>query len=152
VDYGPRLGEPKGLIGPVRLDGVALDGWSVTPLDIDRLPALAGLPPRPEVPGSVPDGGPGRVPGRGPVVLGADFELAEPVDLFLDTSTWGKGLAWMNGFGLGRYWRRGPQQTLYVPAPATRSGRNQLVLLELEVVADPTVRFVPELRLGYDEV
>jgi beta-galactosidase len=85
-------------------------------------------------------------------VVTAEFELAEPTDLFLDTTTWGKGVAWINDFGLGRYWRRGPQQTLYLPAPATRAGTNRLVLLELEVVADPTVRFVPELRLGYEEV
>ena len=29
VNYGPRLGEAKGLIGPVTLDGKPLDGWSV---------------------------------------------------------------------------------------------------------------------------
>jgi beta-galactosidase len=138
VDYGSRLGEPKGLIGPVLLDGVPVTGWTVTPLDVDRLPALV-----PTLQGG---------PGSGPVVVTAEFELAEPTDLFLDTTTWGKGVAWINDFGLGRYWRRGPQQTLYLPAPATRAGTNRLVLLELEVVADPTVRFVPELRLGYEEV
>jgi beta-galactosidase len=52
---------------------------------------------------------------------------------------------------LGRYWRRGPQRTLYLPAPATRAGRNELVVLELEVMADPTARFVAQLDLGYDE-
>ena len=79
---------------------------------------------------------------------GAEFELGEAADLFLDTSAWGKGLAWVNGFALGRYWRRGPQRTLYVPGPVTRAGRNELVVLELETMTDPTACFVDGLRLG----
>jgi beta-galactosidase len=39
-----------------------------------------------------------------------------------------------------------------VPAPVTRSGPNELVVLELEVIADPTGRFVDGLRLGHEEV
>ena len=158
VDYGPRLGERKGLIGPVRLDGVDLTGWTVTPLDVDRLPVLPAPDATPGsgltagLTGGLTAGLTGGGTVCGPVVVRAEFELVEPTDLILDTATWGKGLAWVNGFGLGRYWRRGPQETLYVPRPATRAGRNQIVLLELEAVADPTVRFVPELRLGYEEV
>ena len=135
VDYGSRLGEHKGLIGPVCLDGAPLTGWTVTPLDVDRIPGLSVA----------------SAPAAGPIIARASFDLAEAEDLFLDVSAWGKGLVWINGFALGRYWRRGPQQTLYVPGPATRSGRNELVVLELEVLADPVARFVGELRLGYDE-
>jgi beta-galactosidase len=138
VDYGPRLGEHKGLIGSVTLDGKALSDWSVRPLDIDRLGTLPLVP--------------GDTVGWGPVISHVDVDLAESADLFLDTSGWGKGLAWMNGFALGRYWRRGPQETLYVPAPATRAGHNELVVLELETMTDPAVRFVPGLRLGRVEV
>jgi beta-galactosidase len=155
VDYGPRLGEGKGLIGPVQLDGVALTGWSVVPLDVERIPDLVtGLETNP-VTGPethpVTERETGR-PGPGPVIADAGFELSGPQDLFLDTSAWGKGLAWINGFNLGRYWRRGPQQTLYVPAPVTRAGTNRLVVLELEVMADPQARFVDGLRLGHSEV
>ncbi|WSW29107.1 hypothetical protein OG698_41360 [Streptomyces sp. NBC_01003] len=38
---------------------------------------------------------------------------------------------WLNGFAVGRYWDRGPQRTLYAPAPVWRAGRNELVILEL---------------------
>lgn len=139
VNYGPRLGEPKGLVGGVRLDGEPVTGWTVTPLDVERVPSLPAGPP---------DAGP---PGPGPVVHGAEFELAATSDLFLDTSGWGKGVAWVNGFALGRYWRRGPQRTLYVPAPVTRAGTNELVVLELETMADPAARFVEYLSLGPTE-
>ena len=35
VNYGPRIGEDKGLIGPATLDGVDLADWQVLPLDVD---------------------------------------------------------------------------------------------------------------------
>jgi beta-galactosidase len=143
VDYGPRLGEHKGLIGQVSLDGEPLTGWTVTPLEVDL---VAGLPfEAAEIARANPP------LGHGPMIGQAVFDLAESEDLFLDTSSWGKGFAWVNGFALGRYWRRGPQHTLYVPGPATRTGANQLVVLELEAMAEMTARFVGELRLGYDE-
>jgi beta-galactosidase len=142
VDYGPRIGEPKGLIGPALLNGEALQRWSVLPLDRlspDRLQdAFAAAPSIPE-----------RL--AGPVFARAVFELEEPGTLFLDTTGWGKGVAWLNGFNLGRYWTRGPQETLHVPAPVVRAGRNELVILELESAAEATASFVAEPRLGHTE-
>ena len=134
VNYGPRLGESKGLIGGAFLDGVPIENWRALPIDLERLRTLAS-------PAAVQ-------PVAGPAVVRARFELAASSDLFLDTSSWGKGIAWVNGFLLGRYWRRGPQETLYVPAPATRAGENELVVFELEAIVDPVARFVPGLRLG----
>jgi beta-galactosidase len=137
VNYGPRIGEHKGLVGPALLDGVPLSGWEVLAIDLDRVPHLW-------------DSGRHESHGRGlgPAAWRASFTAGPPVDLFLDTAGWGKGLAWVNGFCLGRYWRRGPQRTLFVPAPVLRPGRNELVVLELDVLADPTARFVPGPSLG----
>lgn len=86
----------------------------------------------------------------GPVELRGDFTLEQPADLFLDTTGWGKGYAWVNGFFLGRYWRRGPQRTLYVPGPATRAGANSVVIVELESVTDANARFVAKPNLGHE--
>lgn len=136
VNYGPRLGEEKGLIGTVRLAGEPLTGWSAQALDVDRLPGLDLT---------------GRTVDHGPTVLCATLELTGPADLFLDTGGWGKGLAWFNGFALGRYWRRGPTRTLYVPGPVTRAGSNRLVVLELEAMADPSAVLVQGPSLGQTE-
>ncbi len=129
VNYADRLGEPKGLIGAVTLDGAPLTGWTATPIDLDTV----------EGSGS---GSAGRAFLRG------TFELDAPVDLFLDTGSWGKGFAFVNGFFLGRYWNNAPQNTLYVPGPATRAGANEIVVLELEHAVDPVARFVAEPSLG----
>nr|WP_269329048.1 beta-galactosidase family protein [Kineosporia babensis] len=136
VNYGPRLGEAKGLIGEVTVDGIPLTDWTSWRLDVDRLPEL-------DLEGCSLN--------LGPQVLDGEFELAEAADLFLETSAWGKGLVWVNGFNLGRYWRKGPTQTLYVPAPVTRAGRNRIVVLELEAMAHPSAQFVDGLRLGQIE-
>lgn len=73
---------------------------------------------------------------EGPEFLSGTFEIYdEPKDTFLNTHGWGKGVAYVNGFNLGRYWpSMGPQITLYVPSVYLKSGRNSLVLLELEFV------------------
>ena len=129
VNYADRLGEAKGLIGPVTLDGSPLTGWVSTPVEVTVVAGAGG-------------GGIGRAAFRG------SFDLDAPADLFLDTSAWGKGYAFVNGFFLGRYWRTTPQNTLYVPGPATRAGANEIVVLELEQVNETVARFVAEPSLG----
>lgn len=60
-------------------------------------------------------------------------ESAAPADGFIDLSAWGTGLIWLNGFLLGHYdTPRGPQRTLYAPAPLWHTGPNEILLLELE--------------------
>ncbi|MEV8240770.1 glycoside hydrolase family 35 protein [Microbacterium testaceum] len=129
VNYADRLGEAKGLIGPVTLDGAPLTGWTSTPVEVTTAAGTGSS-------------GIGRAAFRG------TFELDTPTDLFLDTSAWGKGYAFVNGFFLGRYWRNTPQTTLYVPSPTTRAGENEIVVLELEQVSAPVARFVAEPSLG----
>lgn len=139
VDYGSRLGEHKGLIGGVALDGVELADWSVRPVDLDRVPELASHGPTEGLP-------------AGPTLARGELQLSEPADLFLDTLHWGKGLVWVNGFLLGRYWRRGPQRTLIVPAPVTRTGANEVVLLEFETMAAAEIRTLAAPELGHTEI
>jgi beta-galactosidase len=144
VNYDTKIGEPKGLIGGVRLDGTELPGpWTVRTIDVatlDRAVEAAASDPGGIVGGRV----------AGPAGLRATFELDAPADLFLDTRGWGKGYVWINGFFLGRYWRRGPQRTLFVPGPATRAGENRIVVVELETMTDAAARFVARPDLGHE--
>jgi beta-galactosidase len=143
VDYGPRIGEPKGLFGPVTVGGVPLRGWRVLPLPLDDItPAAEALRAQPA--------GPARAV-AGPAFARAVFDLPDAGDLFLSTDGLGKGVAWLNGFCLGRYWSRGPQRTLYVPGPVTRKDGNELIILELGATTSGTLRFVPGPDLGHTE-
>ncbi len=87
----------------------------------------------------------------GPSVSFADFEADGPEDRYLRLDGWTKGNAFINGFNLGRYWSRGPQRTLYIPAPLIRAGRNELAVLELHGSVTREVRFVDGPDLGPDE-
>lgn len=73
----------------------------------------------------------------------ATFNLNETGDTFLDVSTWGKGMVWINGNNLGRFWKIGPQQTLFVPGIWLKKGLNELVILDVD---QPSKRIVEGLR------
>ena len=139
VNYDHRLGEEKGLIGEITLDGAPVTGWRSTPLDVAEIAADIAA----EIAADRPE--------NGPLAWTAEFPLDASADLFIDTASWGKGYAFVNGFFLGRYWRNGPQRTLYVPAPATRAGANHLVVLELEHLVHPRAVFARSPALGDTE-
>ena len=132
VNYGPRLGEAKGITGGVLherqyLHGVRARGLRLEALDVAgavRAVASDGVPG---------DGAPGLY--RGTVVVrGAG-------DARLELPGWTRGFVWVDGFCLGRYWSAGPQRSLYVPGPVLREGVNDVWLLELEGAGrDPLLR------------
>jgi beta-galactosidase len=65
------------------------------------------------------------------------FTLSQTGDSFLDISALGKGLIWINGHALGRFWNIGPQDTLYVPAPWLKQGKNEVVVFDLFAANGP---------------
>ncbi|MGN6180211.1 MAG: glycoside hydrolase family 35 protein [Mucilaginibacter sp.] len=65
-----------------------------------------------------------------PVIRKGYFNLTKIADTYLDMRDWGKGVVWVNGHNLGRYWSIGPQQTIYVPAEWLKK-KNEIVILEL---------------------
>ena len=128
VNFGPRLGERKGILGGVWqtirfLHDWEADAWPLEDMG-DELGTLVAQAP--ELAANVPE------EAALPVLVAASFEAAEQADTFLDVSDAGHGVAYVNGFCVGRYWNIGPQQTLYVPAPLVREGHNEVLLLDLE--------------------
>ena len=84
VNYDVRLGEPKGLIGAVTLNGAPLKGWTATPIDVASLAAA--------VEASVDRESGARATVNRAAWHGT-FDLDAAADLFLDTDGWGKGSA-----------------------------------------------------------
>lgn len=75
-----------------------------------------------------------------PAYYKATFQLDKPGDTFLDMSTWGKGMVWVNGHAMGRFWEIGPQQTLYMPGCWLRKGKNEILILDLKGPRQAVVR------------
>jgi beta-galactosidase len=66
-----------------------------------------------------------------PAFFRGHFTLITTGDTFLDTRNLGKGVVFINGHNLGRFWSVGPQQTLYVPGPWLHKGSNEIVVFDL---------------------
>ncbi|SDX93588.1 beta-galactosidase [Saccharopolyspora shandongensis] len=130
INYGHRLNDPKGITDRVLHGSQALFGWEIRPLPLDD---LSGLRFRPGA-------------ASGPAFHRAVLRIGEPADGFLALPGWEKGMVWLNGFLLGRYWSIGPQRTLYAPSPLWRAGENELVVLELHRPGDSIeLRSEPDL-------
>jgi beta-galactosidase len=134
VNYGQFIHDRKGITEKVELISGSqtnvLTGWEIFNLPLDRS-ELAQLKFRP---GATDE----------PAFYRAHIDLAHTGDTFLDFSTWGKGMAWVNGHNLGRFWKIGPQQTLYCPAPWLKVGRNELLVFELDGAAKHSVAGLAE--------
>jgi len=123
VNFGVEIHDRKGLHGPVvfrTADGAAqpVENWEIRAIDFDAdgvLPKLAFK----------------RGRSAGAAFWRSSFETSRTADTFLDMSGWGQGIVWVNGRCLGRYWSIGPTQTMYLPGPWIRRGRNEVVVLDL---------------------
>ncbi|KAH9413521.1 Beta-galactosidase-1-like protein [Dermatophagoides pteronyssinus] len=76
---------------------------------------------------------------RIPSIYIANFTLPKlpgyPLDTFLQTNGWSKGVAFLNNHNLGRYWPvAGPQITVYAPGPYFNRApnSNEIILFELD--------------------
>jgi beta-galactosidase len=126
VNFGVEVHDRKGLRGPVRLGDEELTGWEMfsLPLDAAHLGRLDYGPAEP-----APEAGSPFTHLR-PGFHRFEVELDKAGDTFLDMRPWGKGMVWVNGHNLGRFWNIGPQQTMFVPGPWLKSGRNEFIVLD----------------------
>lgn len=129
INYGAELGDNrKGLISPVVIGGVSLTDWSMYRLPFAIQPTLHGSTAPVDTASGMP------------VVYGGTFSLARVGDTFLDMRGWDKGIVFVNGHNLGRYWKVGPQQTLYLPGAWLHTGDNSIVVFEMNTHStDPSV-------------
>lgn len=67
-----------------------------------------------------------------PAYYKATFSLDKVGDTFLNMESWGKGMVWVNGHAMGRFWEIGPQQTLFMPGCWLKEGENEIIVLDLK--------------------
>ena len=132
VNYGSHLENRKGLTG-VRLGGQSLMDFTVTSLPLEHLEGVRY----------------GEEASRYPLALRGYFDADSQKDCFVALDGFTKGMVYINGFHLGRYWSCGPQRTLYLPGALLHTDRrNEVVVLELEDCARPVVRLTDTHCLG----
>lgn len=62
----------------------------------------------------------------------SSFHLDKVEDTFLDCSKYGKGVVFVNGVNMGRYWSDGPVVSLFIPDYFWKIGQNEVVIFETE--------------------
>lgn len=120
VNYGAGLLSPtqrKGIKGGVMLDIHFHTGWDHYCLEFDNIENVDFS---------------GEYKESTPAFYEYEFEINELGDTFLNTDGFGKGVAFINGFNLGRFWDIGPTSYLYIPAPLLKEGMNTIVIFETE--------------------
>jgi len=120
INYGPYIFDRKGITGNVALDGEELLDWQVYNLPMDRK-FIYDLRSS------------GKTVNKPGVFFKGDFSLAYTGDTFFDVSNFRKGVVWVNGHNLGRYWDIGPQKRLYCPSSYVRPGMNEILIFDLHM-------------------
>ncbi|KAM8852959.1 beta-galactosidase-1-like protein 2 isoform 2-T4 [Synchiropus picturatus] len=146
VNFGETLDEQrKGLVGDLELNKRPLRDFVIYSLEmkpdfIHRLVASGQWRQMQQQQQQPPPSYPSFFLGR----LHVD---ETPQDTFIKLPGWSKGVVFINGRNLGRYWSVGPQQTLYLPAPWLHSGDNQVMVLE-EQESDGKIQFTSSPDYG----
>jgi beta-galactosidase len=119
VNFGPDLLDRKGIEDYVSIGSAVLMDWEVfnLPLDAGTLSAIRFAEGR---------------QAKAPAFFKGEFELEKVGDTFLDLSRWKKGVVWVNGHNLGRFWEVGPQRDLFLPGCWLKKGRNEIIVFDLE--------------------
>lgn len=138
INYGPRLqGERIGILGDAHIAGKTLTNWQIYPL-----PMLH----------------PDKMTYTDAACTGACFyrgklHVDKPADTYLDTRSLKKGVVWVNGKPLGRFWNIGPQGSLYLPASWLHTGDNEVDVFDLYAAPGAKMSGIPQLvtDLGHEE-
>lgn len=139
INFAQQMIDRKGITERVTLNGMTLMNWDVYNLPMGDAPVAAvaaGLALRP-VPGTQHPASGTLSPG---IFFSGSFTLDKPADTFLDCSGLKKGIVWVNGHNLGRYWEIGPQKRLYCPAPWLKAGLNEVVVFDLHQIEPVMMR------------
>lgn len=117
INFAQALIDRKGITDRVTLNGMTLMNWEVF-----------GLPMKSEFVQQLQPAKSAEVkPGE---FFKGTFILTNTGDTYLDMTNFKKGMVWVNGHNLGRYWEIGPQKRLYCPAPWLKKGENEIVVLD----------------------
>ena len=133
VNYGPELYDYKGISKAVLLGLQEIHGWEMFSIELKDLSKVQYSPSK-EI--------------DTPALYKGVLEVDEVADTFIYLDGFKKGNVFINGFNIGRYFNRGPQRSLYVPAPLLKQGENIIEVFDLQGSSDLTVTFKDIEDLG----
>ncbi len=118
INFAQHLIDRKGITDRVTLNGMTLMNWKIfkLPMDWKYMYDLRSS---------------GKVVNKPGIFYKGNFSLAITGDTYFDVSNYRKGVVWVNGHNLGRFWDIGPQKRLYCPESFLRTGLNEIIIFDL---------------------
>ncbi len=131
VNYGERMLDRKG-ISDIYLGIQRLMGYDVWTLPLDNLDKLKYS---------------SSVKKDEPVFLKGSFKTDSKADCFIHLDGFNRGCVYINGFNLGRFWKVGPQKSLYIPGTLLKD-ENEIIVFNIGGYSKPTVSITDKHDLG----
>ncbi len=133
INFAEYMIDRKGITERVSLNGMTLMNWKIYSLPFDEayLKNLQFSSKETSCPG---------------IFFSGEFQLTATGDTYIDVSQWEKGVVWVNGHNLGRYWNIGPQKQLYCPASWLNKGKNEIIIFDLHMLKPMPVKGVKRME------
>lgn len=132
INFAQYMIDRKGITDRVTLNGMTLMDWQtyLLPMDENFVKSLTTT-----TVDTVKNG----------IYFKGSFALPNVADTYIDVTNFKKGIVWVNGHNLGRYWGVGPQFRLYCPATWLEQGNNEVVIFDLHQKEAATLKGVTSL-------
>lgn len=131
VNYGENMLDHKG-ISDIYLGIQRLMNYDVWTLPLDNLDKLKYS---------------SSVKKEEPVFLKGSFKTDSKADCFVHLDGFNRGCVYINGFNLGRFWKVGPQKSLYIPGTLLKD-ENEIIVFNIGGYSKPTVSITDKHNLG----
>lgn len=131
VNYGENMLDRKG-ISDIYLGIQRLMNYDVWTLPLDNLDKLKYS---------------SSVKKDEPVFLKGKFKADSKADCFVHLDGFNRGCVYINGFNLGRFWKVGPQKSLYIPGTLLKD-ENEIIVFNIGGYSKPTVSITDKHNLG----
>lgn len=131
VNYGGNMLDRKG-ISDIYLGIQRLMNYDVWTLPLDNLDKLKYS---------------SSVKKEEPVFLKGSFKTDSKADCFIHLDGFNRGCVYINGFNLGRFWKVGPQKSLYIPGTLLKD-ENEIIVFNIGGYSKPTVSITDKHNLG----
>lgn len=134
INFAQYIIDRKGITDRVVLNGMTLMNWDMYKLPLDEK-FINNLRTTPQT-----------LPNEKCNFFKGDFTIAKTGDTYFDLSKYAKGVVFVNGHNLGRYWNRGPQHNLYCPASWLKVGRNEIIVYDMQTASAEPVNTTTTLK------
>ena len=134
INFAQYIIDRKGITDRVVLNGMTLMNWDIFKLPLDEQ-FVSTLKTSAEA-----------APNSKGTFFKGEFSITKTGDTYFDMSKYAKGVVFVNGHNLGRYWNRGPQKHLYCPASWLKQGKNEILVFDMQSSTPTDIATVATLK------